>query len=621
VTHPPPDTGRPPGAAAPVAEGFAERWRWLHPEREPRRERLAGRLWPDLGPAGRALRVRLLLAEAAAASEPPEDPAGLGAARLAERQRMLARAVREQAAAPGPATLLGVIECGLDGAVEPALRLERLARLEELLAPLGAGEAARGTPGEAAEAARRLREGLRHLAEGLARGGSPDTAAGLGRLEQLARAWEQQPREVAGAADPRAEWEERCGEALQPEALLARFAEQIAATAAELERRCTALGTRYLGEPPDQGQSARAFVEEQLAADRPAPEGWERAHRDALAPLAAFVRRRGLLPGGEAPPICRLQPGARPAWPGCAGGELPGRLPLADLTCFPAAGREAWLADWHHAALPLLLAREALPGRLWLRDWLRGQDPLRGWLLHGEDLDGWAGWVVEPLLAAGWMAGEPRTRIVLLRERLRELLLARADLQGLLDLRPPSEIRRALARDGALGEELLAAALQALEDRPGRWAAAALRRLELSLAWRRWRRRHGPAATPAAACDLFAMACTLPLPWIREGLAQVPPGGRVLCELPPAVPPPREGAGSELLQEVEERLAALGRIRREDLDAGAEFDAAPEAHPAAIFDAAPHVQAVPDTEPVAPRHAAPPVQTVPDTEPEAPSNG
>lgn len=570
------DAGTDPG-------GFAERWRWLHPEEETRAARLAGRLWPDLGPAGRDARRRLLLGESAAAGDASgEDPGGLEAARLAERQRLIARALLELAGAPSPAALLAVLETGLDAAAEAELVQRRLARVGELLDPLaGEGPGAGAAADEGAAAAARLRQLLLHLERRFEGGPGVEALAGFVRLAALADRWEDEETPTL-AGDPRADWTWRTGEALRPEELQARFTAGLEQTALELDKRCRALQARYLG--GSARDDARSFVAAQLAEDRPPVERWERAHRDALAALAAWIGRRGLLPGDGPLPEPRVLAGARPAWPEIDSGRhaLPaGRLPLADLTRLSPAGREAWLADRHTAALPVLLAREALPGRRWLLRRLRETDPLRGLLLRPADLDGWAGWAPEALFAAGWMSGEPRARIVHLRERLRELLLARADLQRLLELQPEAEIRRLLAREGELEGEPLAAAWRALEEHPGRWAAGALRRLELSAAQRRWRRRHGAAATPAAAIDLFSVAGTLPLPWIRERLHEAPPGGRELLELPPAVPALKWKDRDELVREVEERLAALGRIRREDLDAGSEFDdgAAPPAAP------------------------------------------
>lgn len=572
---------------------LAEAWDWLSPERAVRRDGLGDRLWPDHGPAGRA-RARELLD---GVRQNLEALPGLPAEQVEHGRRLalarwLDREERRRLAAPSPSELADILDVGLgacpadsqDGPEAP-LVAERLATLDDLLDPLRRrgrllGDAP-GLAGEGGQAARRVRALARRLA---VRGGESLRSGGeaLERLAGELEAW--RPGAAPGPPEESEAWRELGSCALWPLSLLLERVEQERESAlAEAGRRAAALRQRWLGEAGE--GEALAWLRLQLAQDPPRPEqlAWL-LHRHAKD-LARHLSGLGLearVPGA------RVLPGREASWclEPAPGGSL--LLALPDLSLLSPPDLEAQLGHWHHGLLPLLAAREGLPGRLWLegrlRDAAAGEgDSVAAWtarLLRPEDLDAWAAWAMGWLPRTGWLAGDPRLRLLARDLETRELSLARADLELRLGSRPPEEVRRRLEREAALPPHLARAALEALRRQPGRQALAAARRFELMDGVRRWRRLR--KATDADGFHLLAACAWLPLDGLRAQLGAQPPEGRRWAELPPAVV--RPAARPELLGEVEERLAALGRIRREDLEAGREFDAVPAAMPATDLD-------------------------------------
>jgi len=547
-------------------QGFHEHWLRLQPQRRLARAELGSRLWPGLDAAGRAEARELLRTaredleqQSAPDASTPEAGRLTLAQRLIDRESVrLERPPRRGELAALAATALGPAALAADA----GLVCERLERLPELWSA-ASGEVLGGDPDEGAAAARRLRALALHLEIRLGAERNPRP------LLELAELLERQPAAAEPDPAPHPDLDTAGGWERAP--LLARLEEESARAEAELERRAAALCQRLEGRTEAGDAVARALA--QLALDPPRPEHWAWLQRGLQADLARFLRRLGL--AAEAPEV-EAAPGLAPdlVEPRL---DASGRLLASDLSLPGGAELRDLLAERCHAQLPLLAAREGLPGRAWLLARLRagaGASPAAAViaaLLEPEDLEAWARWAGDWALRRGWQAGDPRLRLLQARQELRELQLARADLELVAGVVSPTEARARLEPALELPPTLFEAAWSDLRRRPGAAAAAAARLLEVREAGRRWRR----AARGAGNADWFhllAEAAALPPDWLRRHLAQQPARGLAWNALPPALvrPAPRPDG---LLGEVEERLAALGRIRREDLEAGREYDA------------------------------------------------
>jgi hypothetical protein len=571
------------GLPADPLGSLIEAWDWLAPERAVRREGLGERLWPELGPGGRARARELLDGTRQALDALPALPAEqVEHGRRLALARWLEREDRQLREAPHPARLAEVVEQGLgllpaqpDVELDPALRDERLATLADLLDPLRHKgcllKDAAGRDGDGPRAARRMRVLARRLeARGMV--GSASGLESLGKLAAELEAW--RPGSFPGPPEESEAWRELESSATWSLTdLLERVERERELALAEAGRRAATLRQRWLGEPD--AENALPWLREQLAQDPPRPEQLAWLLQRHLGDLVRHLGRLGL--EAAAPPV-RVLPGRDPGWPLGSAPAHVHLLALPDLSLLSPGDLEAQLGEWHHGLLPLLAAREGVPGRLWLLGRLRAaaasSEGVAAWttrLVRPEDLDAWAAWAGAWLPRTGWLAGDPRLRLLARDLEARELVLARADLELRLATRPPEEVRRRLEREAALPPHLAQAALAELLRHPGRQALAAARRFELVDAARRWRRLR--KATDADVFHLLADCAWLPLDWLRAQLGSRPAPGLRWAELPPAVV--RPASRHELLGEVEERLAALGRIRREDLEAGREFDALP----------------------------------------------
>ncbi len=557
------------------ARSLPAAWSWLHPERVLQRAGLGTALWPELGPAGRA-RARDLLAgvqaELQAAAAPPTALTE-GRRQLALRQ--LERELDKLEHLPQRAELAARVAEALGPAAlaaDPELVLERLERLDELVAPLrtrGQLELT-GSQAEGRRGARRLRATARQLEQRLPLLLPHQPCPGLHGLLTLADELEHAaPHEIPAADTAWRELEAEAGWSLAQ--LLERVEGELGRLASELEKRAETLRQRYLGTTPADGP-ALPWLRGQFALDPPRPEHWAWLHNRQLQDIGRHLCQLGL---EHELPSARVLPGLEPDWP-CPGPDWAGEgLALPDLSLLDSARLEALLAEHHHGQLAVSAAREGLPGRLWLLRRIRNQervDPAAGVLAaltRPADLDSWARWAGAWLPRSGWLTGDARLRLLSRWAEWRDLCLTRADLERRLAMRPEAEIRRRLERDSGLPPLLVEAAWNHLLREPGREALASARLFDLLEAGRRWRRvQHGSAA------DLFrlsAEAALLPGSWLRAHFAAQPGAGSQWHALPPALVKPV--ARPELLGEVEERLAALGRIRREDLEAGREFDA------------------------------------------------
>lgn len=552
-----------------------ETWAWLHPERSLLREGLGARLWPELGPVGREQARGLLQGARDELRRAPALEASLPeAARRQSALRLLERELRRLEAPPGREELAALVAdllgpAGL--ARDPGLVQERLDLLEELLAPLRrhgrlhlGGERQAGARG-----ARRLRAVARHLELRLPALLPESPRPGLDGLLALADELESLPTlDLPRLEEGWRELDEDGGWPLS--LLLERVESELATLGAELERRAEVLRARYLGAGSQPGR-ALDWLRGQFALDPVPAEQWAWQHERHLQDISRHLRRQGL----PCPPLgARQLPGLEVEWPSPGAESTGGLLALPDLSRLDPCTLEAHGAEFHHGMLPVLAAREGLPGRLWLAWRLEErapEGPETGWLAalaRPADLDAWARWACAWLPRSGWLSGDTRLRLLSRLAEWRELWLTRADLELRLGIRPREEIRRRLESDCGLPAHLAEAAWRFLEREPGRQALASARLFDLQDAGRRWRRlRKGGGA------DLFWLTADLALAspaWLRAQFAALPAEGRRWSPLPPALV--RPASRPDLLGEVEERLAALGRIRREDLEAGREFD-------------------------------------------------
>ncbi|MFA7329591.1 MAG: hypothetical protein WC326_00825 [Candidatus Delongbacteria bacterium] len=556
------------------ARSLPAAWSWLRPERVLRRAELGTTLWSDLGPAGRA-RARDLLTGVRPELQAAAPPATLAEGRRQLALRQLERELGELDQLPQRAELAARAAEALGPAAlaaDPELVLERLERLEELAAPLrsrGQLELA-GSREDGRRGARRLRATARQLEQRLPLLLPLQPRPGLQGLLTLADELEHAlPHETPAPDRAWRELEAEAGWSLAQ--LLERVESELGGLAADLEKRAETLRQRYLGATPAEGP-ALPWLRGQFALDPPRPEHWAWLHNRHLQDISRHLVQLGL---EHERPAARVQPGLEPDWP-CPGPDEAGEgLALPDLSLLDLARLEALLAEHHHGQLAVSAAREGLPGRLWLLRRIRGQelsDPAAGVLAaltRPADLDVWARWAGAWLPRSGWLAGDARLRLLSRLADWRDLCLTRADLERRLAMRPEAEIRHRLERESGLPPLLAEAAWQHLLREPGREALASARLFDLQEAGRRWRRQQR-----GSAADLFrlsAEAALLPGSWLRAHFAAQPGAGRQWHALPPALVKPV--ARPELLGEVEERLAALGRIQREDLEAGREFDA------------------------------------------------
>jgi hypothetical protein len=348
----------------------------------------------------------------------------------------------------------------------------------------------------------------------------------------------------------------------------------------QMEQQAQHLVKRFIGAGNSGGSPGRhlAAVLEQLALDTPNVEHWEAYQQRQLRELHMLLGRTRLVNEPGACPVVAPRTWQEPPgdWEGLpALGPFPGMLMCLDLAGLDTAAQQDFVKDRHTWAMQVLLAREALPGRLWLmQQWqsLRGAARL---LNHAADADGWALLAPDLFTRHGWGQGEPRLKLMLFRERLRDQAVALADLRWHTGTVDEDGILAGLRQHGMMPGWLARLELERIQREPGRALLAlekseALRQLES-----RWRKLWADQAKPGDSIDLLAACADLPIHWLRRhGENKAPAGREVLEPVSPLILIRRHNQ-DELVANLEEQLAALGRIQREDLEAGQEFDTQP----------------------------------------------
>ncbi len=396
----------------------------------------------------------------------------------------------------------------------------------------------------------------------------------LQTLDELARGWRAQEHSGSEPIGPEASskaWQSYCDTELDIDAVIKKLEQEIQRTVAELEKRCTTLHQRYDKKVPGGGESVH-FVLQQIATDQPRPEYWLECHRNIMSELERTLLPRELPFPVEGEISLGLGSRASRRDTYCHGPlNGPASLQIFDLATLPAADRQAHLDDHNSYALTLLLAREGVPGRLSLLQERRATKDLSACLLRESDLEAWAQEAPELLARLGWMQGEARIRILLLRDRLRDLLAALADLEYHTLRRPEIELFRRLRREGMLGANLVTSIFSGIRRTPLRRVGTINNWLVLREELRKYKRRTGSASGPLDIWLAARRCCDLPPAMMRTALSVEEALGLQAHEVPPPVVQ-LAARKDELIQSVESQLAALGRIRSEDLDAGSEFD-------------------------------------------------
>lgn len=546
--------------------GLRRAWSWLHPHLLSAGERDSG-CWPDLSVRGIGGRRSLLDEMESLVNASAADPSS-----LAEREQQAARDLieRERAELTQPVGCSELADL-LSAALLQPLRSgdhERLTQaietLPSFLNSLGGRPLREERAGAAEDLATRLDSLSMHVERRALEADIRLNADALGALRDLAT---QVDITAFTAPDPR-----QFSAGLQAKDLQTLDA-AIARNGAELERRAASLAQRYLGEQAGQDNLARLV--DLIHLDHARPEHWSWILRQHCAEMSAELALRGLPSHRDECPL-EVEPGLAPgveelcpaSWlrPWTASGWR-----LADLSLLDPLRLEAHLREYNHVRLPLLVATQLLPGRAWLLESFRQQDHPASLLLRSSDLDLWASWSPGWLLRLGWLSGERRVRLLQLQERHRTLLAGKVDLLRLLAVRPDEELSKPFVEDSQLPAHLAAARWKQLQATPGRATRLALDSLALQDLARDLKRRWSACGGGLDLLGAMQRAVLLPREDWPLLAREHEPRGLFLRKLPAPLAQPREDRDG-LLSEIEERLAALGRIRREDLLAGAEFD-------------------------------------------------
>jgi hypothetical protein len=371
-------------------------------------------------------------------------------------------------------------------------------------------------------------------------------------------------------------WEARSGESFNAEKTFARISTEINRCKAQLERRCSGLFARYQQSGGSEETNAR-YVLDQLSLDQPLAEHWRVTQQNSLKEIHRILSQRNLLPVDVKEIILGYRRDEKALWPETRPvyGALKQdclEVDLQDLSALEFSTLNDHLDDRGNYAVQILLASEVLPGRAWAEHAISMSGGIRSLLFDSSDCDTWALLAPEILLRSGWMRGEIRIRIFQLREKLRNLLLATADIELCLGLSDTSEVLFRLSREGFMPEHLSQCALDNIQTNPGRHALAVMRMLQLLDAEKKWKRNHGTDVSLADFFDLAFEYTDLPLYFIKSNMHKTTPGGRKLENLPPAILKVNLVDKDEVLRGIEQQLAGMGKIRWEDIDIGKEFD-------------------------------------------------
>ncbi len=539
--------------------------------------------WPDLSAEGRQTLRESLQAQR-------EELAGL----LGEEQgtvpgeaallHLLDRELRVLSAPLQPEEFYRVLECGLQSVLDclPGSRVERAGALVQRLQALPAfSEAALGALDPKASTDT-LVAGLAHLERWLeveaeeALAASDEGLALLrrerpraqGQLRELGLQLVRERRPAPVGTDAMGLlWEAEAPTRWQPERIRQRLERSSNKRRDRLRQLLGQLGKRYAlrGEAEDVARDCL----EQLSLDTPRLEHWQSYQNDQLRALHKGLRQCELIPESPCPVLSWMSCSQFGEWradPRCGEG---GTLRAPELDGQPLKDQEAWTGDRNTASMKIHLLREALPGRLWLLRFAEAT-PLRRLLRRESDLDGWASLAprLANLLFSG--AGDGRHRIFLEQEEARDLLCARADLAWHTE-QLDEEGCLELLRQG-MPDWLARKRLTHIQREAGRFLQAWERRSALNSLAKALARRGETAADPAAVLEALSRVADLPASWLETFGEDLEAGSRSSKALPQPIPQITRENSSELMQSVEQQLAALGRINLEDLEAGQEFD-------------------------------------------------
>lgn len=502
-------------------------------------------------------------------------PSSARAGRSALTRRLLMREMQDLQGPPHRLVLAESVARRLEELLptDPAACREALRQLPQWRDALPKGTVPGGDHAQAVLAAKRLRALASFLESRLRRSLGEEADLSTQALHDWIQGLEALPDALHTPGD--AHWQELREGGWDMAPLLARLEEELARVRREADKRAEQVRQRFLGARSDQGD-ALPWVLEQLALDPAPPEQWLWLHHSLQRQALRLLGQLGLA-CQELPFFLRpaYTPGCADPLPSCDGAQCG----LGDLSSLEPTALSRHLAWSSHVLPPLGVVRQGLPGRAWLLRKYRDESeddmsPVIAALLRVEDGETWARWASEWMLRQGWQAGDARVRLAQKLLEGWDLLLARADVELHLGIRPPQDVKHRLLKEGVVPAHVAEAAWQLLQVDPGHFALASARLILWREAERRWRRTHREAGT-ADWFHVLAESALFPLSWQRESLASQPARGQSWKALPPALVKPISPRGDGLLTEVEERLAALGRIRLEDIEAGREFDSQP----------------------------------------------
>ncbi|MCA9784503.1 MAG: DUF885 family protein [Candidatus Cloacimonetes bacterium] len=557
----------------------------------------AGR-WPDLAPESRArllARVRAWSDELRelAGDTLPQDPATV---HLLDR---LERLTGQLAQPLDPFDLAETLSIGLrDLLMLPIATLpERAGALVQRLRGLPLMmEQVRVQPvtqspwraRQAAAAIMELARWLDHGAEGWLKG-SDESLALLRREAPAAReTLFDLATLLAGGSDSRptplgdaelgAVWKGETGREWHPDRLEKQLERERNRLLLQLEQQAQHFGRRFVSATTSPSTSHGRDLAEllhQLGQDTPQVEQWEAYQNHQLRDLSLFVERTGLLPENFACPELLPRTWQEPVseWDWLpTGRQARASLFFLDIAALDGPAQLEFVQDRNTWAMQVLLAREALPGRLWLMQHWRGLRAAGRLLNRAADADGWALLAPELLTRVGWGQAESRMRIMLLKERIRDHACALADLRWHRGSRGEEDLLASLSQQGLMPLWLARLQLECIQREPGRALLAmekldALRQLESRL-----KKTWSDELQSGDIVDQLAACADLPIHWLRKHGDTITPGGRCVSELPSPLTLLRQHNRDDLVVGLEEQLAALGRIQREDLEAGREFD-------------------------------------------------
>lgn len=344
----------------------------------------------------------------------------------------------------------------------------------------------------------RQNHGLVDIAEGMLsphRGelSATDAAAFDRSVATLKGAVLEQQRWIDTVLVPQAQGDFRLGRALYDQKL--KFALVGALTRPEIKARATAevarvraqmyaLAQRILNDPatasPTPGQ-VQATIARALAltyAERPARDGLMPQANATLAQATAFVRAKNLVSVPDAPvriiTMPQFQQGVAVAY--C---DSPGPLDRALLTFYAIspipvewsdAQATSFLSEYNNYMIHDLSIHEAMPGHyLQIAHANANPSTLRAVLSSGPFVEGWAVYAEAMMSDAGYLDGDPRFKLTVLKMRLRSVT------NSLLDIGIHAE---GMTREQAMAL-MTQTAFQQEREAAGKWVRAQLSSTQL----------------------------------------------------------------------------------------------------------------------------------------------